>query len=200
VIGTSCAVLWTRRSQSSFISLIVWLAVVAYSVTYLTTRNSLKLWNWHIRSNLQNHTVKECNSKFRRRNLHQTPNEFENPVDVPSCPHVSGKKQNLEQSIIETASPHLHSLIDNFEAYFPKQQATELQTKLRILSLFGEQHSPGHWGTNLKNDLCQQASISRGKHAESWVRALAKTSKSKHSKFLCKIQPTTWPKKGLVLW
>jgi len=40
------------------------------------------------------------------------------------------------------------------------------------LSLFGEQHSPGYWGTNLKHDLCQQAFISRGKHAESWVRAL----------------------------
>jgi len=42
VIGTSCAVLWTRRSQSSFISLVVWLAVPAYSLTYSTTRNSLK--------------------------------------------------------------------------------------------------------------------------------------------------------------
>jgi len=40
------------------------------------------------------------------------------------------------------------------------------------LSLFGEQHSPERWGTNLKNDPCQQAFISHGKHAESWVRAL----------------------------
>jgi len=47
--------------------------------------------------------------------------------------------------MIETASTHIHSLIDNFEAYFPKQQAKELQSKLWILSLFGEQHPPGHW-------------------------------------------------------
>jgi len=102
-IGTSCVVLWTRRSQSSCISLLVWLAVLAYLVTYLTTRNSLELWNWHVQSDLQNHIVKACNSRFRRRNLQQKPDE---------------------------------------------------------------------WGTNLKNDLCQQAFISRGKHAESWVRAL----------------------------
>jgi len=47
-----------------------------------------------------------------------------------------------------------------------------LQSKLWILSLFGEQHPTGHWGTNLKNDLCQQAFISRGKHPEFWERAL----------------------------
>jgi len=69
-------------------------------------------------------------------------------------------------------SSHIHSLIDNFETHYLKQQATELQSKLWILSLFGEQHSQGHWGTNLKNDLCQQAFISRGKHSEPWVRAL----------------------------
>jgi len=69
-------------------------------------------------------------------------------------------------------SSHIHSLIDNFEAYFSKQQATEIHSKLWILSLFGEQHAPGHWGTNLKNDLCQQAFLSRGIHAELWVRAL----------------------------
>ena len=140
-------------------------------MTYLTTRNSLKLRNWHIRSDIQNHIVKACNSKFRR-NLQQKPVEFENRIVVRSCPRVSGKKLNLEQSIIETASSHIHSLIDNFEAYIPKQQATKLQSKLWILSLFGEQHLPGHWGTNLKNDLCQLAFISRRKHAEFWVRAL----------------------------
>jgi len=42
----------------------------------------------------------------------------------------------------------------------------ELQRKLWILSLFGEQHPSGHWGTNLKNELCQQAFISRGKQAK----------------------------------
>ena len=127
---TSCVVLWTRRSQSSCISLFVWLAAVDCLLTYITTRNSLKLWNRHIRSDLQNHIVKVCNSKFQRRNPQQKPDEFENPIDVWSCPRESGKKQNLEQSIIETASSHIHSLIDNFEAYFPKQQATELQSKL----------------------------------------------------------------------
>jgi len=40
------------------------------------------------------------------------------------------------------------------------------------LSLFAEYDPPGHWSTNLKNDLCQEAFISRGKHAEFWVRAL----------------------------
>jgi len=60
--------------------------------------------------------------------------------------------------------------MDNFEAYFPKQQATELQSKLWILSPFGEQHPPGQWGTNLKNNVRQQAFISRGKHAEFWVK------------------------------
>ena len=171
-------------------------------MTYLTSSNSLNLRNWHSRRDLQNHFVKVCNSNFRKRNLQQKPDEFENPADVRSCPRASGKKQNLEQNIIETASSHLHSLIDNFEAYFPIQQATELQSNLWILSLFGEQHPPGHLGTNPKNGRCQQAFISRGKHAEFWVRALdgpRKTSKSKRSTFLCKIQPTNWPKKGLVL-
>jgi len=40
------------------------------------------------------------------------------------------------------------------------------------LGLFGEQHPQGHWGINLINALRQQAFISRGKHAELWVRAL----------------------------
>jgi len=94
-----------------YISLFVGLVVLAYLVTYLTTRNSSKLWNWHIRSDLQNHIVKACNSKFRRRNLQQKPCEFENFIDVRSCPRVSGIKQNREQSIIETASSHIRSLI-----------------------------------------------------------------------------------------
>jgi len=85
-----------------------------------------------------------CNSKFRRRNLQQQPDEFENSPDVRS--RVDGNKQNLEQSVIETASTHLHSLIDNFEACFPKQQATELQTTLWISSLFSEQHPPRIFG------------------------------------------------------
>ena len=40
------------------------------------------------------------------------------------------------------------------------------------MSVFAEQHPPGHWSTNLTNDLRQQAFIIRGKHAEFWVRAL----------------------------
>jgi len=90
---------------------ICWAFVLAYLVTYLTTRNSSKLWNWHIRSDLQNHVVKACNSKFRRRNVLEKPCEFENFIDVRSCPRVNGNKQNLEQSIIETASSHIRSLI-----------------------------------------------------------------------------------------
>jgi len=55
------------------------------------------------------------------------------------------KKQNLEQSITKTATSHIHSLIDNFEVYFPSQQDTELQSKPWILNIFGEQHPPEHW-------------------------------------------------------
>jgi len=68
------------------------------------------------------------------------------PTDVQLCPRVSGKKQNLEHRITETASSHMRSLIDNFEAYFPSQKATELQSKLWILNVFCEQHPPEHLG------------------------------------------------------
>jgi len=63
--------------------------------------------------------------KISKKKSTKKTDEFENPLNVRSCPRVSGKKQNLEQSIIETASSHMHSLTDNFEAYLPKQQATE---------------------------------------------------------------------------
>jgi len=95
-----------------------------------------------------------------------------NTLQTFKYPRVSGKKQNLEQSITETASSNIHSLIDNFEAYFPCQQAIELQSKLWIFNVFCEQHPPEHLGTNLKDDLCYQAFISRMKHAEFCVRAL----------------------------
>jgi len=83
------------------------------------------------------------------------------PRDIRSCPRVNGKKHNLEQSFTETASSLMHSLIDNFEAYFPRQQATDLQSNLCILKIFGEQHPPEHLGTNLQNHLCHQPFISR---------------------------------------
>jgi len=66
----------------------------------------------------------------------------------------------------------IHSLIDSFKAYFPRQQATDLQSKPRILNICGEQHPPEHLGTNLKNNLCHQAYISRIKHAEFCARTL----------------------------
>jgi len=63
-------------------------------------------------------------------------------------------------------------VIDNFEAYFPSQQATELQSKLWIFNVFGERHPLEHLGANIKDDLCHQAFISRRKHAEFCARAL----------------------------
>jgi len=36
-------------------------------------------------------------------------------------------EKNLVQNRYQTASSHMHCLIDNFEAYFPSQQATDLQ-------------------------------------------------------------------------
>jgi len=66
----------------------------------------------------------------------------------------------------------MHSLINNFETYFPRQQAKDLQSKLWILNIFDKQHPPEHLGTNLKNDLCHQPFISRIKHTDVHVRAL----------------------------
>ena len=97
----------------------------------------------------------------------------------------------------------MHSLSDNFEAYFPRQQATELQSKLWILNTFGELHPPEHLGTNLKYDLCHQAFINRIKHAEFWVRAidgLRKDLEIQVLEVLVQNQPPIWPEKGLMLW
>ena len=134
----------------------------------LTTRNSLKLWNWHIRNDLQNHFVKACNSNFRR-NLQQQPDEFENPTDVWPCPRISGSKQNLEQSIIETASSYIHSLIDNFEACFPKQQGTELKSKLWMSSLFSEQHPPRVFGHKSKKRPMPTSFYQQWKTGKRWI-------------------------------
>jgi len=68
-------------------------------------------------------------------------------------------EKNLVQNRYQTASSHMHCLIDNFEAYFPSQQATDLQWKLCMLNLFSEQHTLWHLGTNFKNDLCQEAFV-----------------------------------------
>ena len=81
-------------------------------------------------------------------------------------------RNRIEQSITETANSHIHSLIDNFEAYYPRQQAKNLQSKLRILNIFGQQHPPEHLPVNLKDDLCHQLLFNRIKHVEFWVRAL----------------------------
>ena len=64
----------------------------------------------------------------------------------------------------------MNSLIDNLEAHYPRQQAKNLQSKLWISNIFGQQHPPEHLGSNLKDDLCHQPFIRRIKHAEFWVR------------------------------
>ena len=66
----------------------------------------------------------------------------------------------------------MHTLHPSSETYFPSHQATELKSKLWILNPFGEQQPPGPVGHILKNDFCQQAFFSRGKHSEFWVVAL----------------------------
>jgi len=71
-----------------------------------------------------------------------------------------------------TNGSHIHTLIDNFEAYIHRQEASYLQSKLWILNIFGRQHPPKHLGINLKNDPCHQPIISYIKHAEFCVRAL----------------------------
>jgi len=136
-------------------------------VTYLTNKNSLKLWNWHIQSDIQNHLLKHVIQNLEEEIYYNNYlMEFENPTDIRSYPHVSGKKQNLEQRIIETVRSHIHSLIDNFEAYFPKQQATELQavdfesfTQTASTKAFG--HKPEKWPMST-------SFINSGKHAKFW--------------------------------
>jgi len=65
----------------------------------------------------------------------------------------------MEQSRLLSKQPApVSSLTDNFEAYFPSQQATVLQAKLWILNPFGEQY-PLNICAHLKNDPCQQAFI-----------------------------------------
>jgi len=59
---------------------------------------------------------------------------------------------------------------DHFEAYYPRQQAKYLQSKLWILNIFGEQNPLEHLGSNLKDD--QHSFISRIKHTEFWERTL----------------------------
>jgi len=92
------------------------------------------LWKWHIRTDLHNHIVQVCNSKFGRRNLQQQPDESEDITDL-HVQRVSLKKHNLEQSIIETDSSHIHNLVDNFEAYFLSQQPSEKITAMDFESL-----------------------------------------------------------------
>jgi len=58
----------------------------------------------------------------------------------------------------------MHSLIGHFEAYYPTQQAKNLQSKLWILNIFGEQNPPEHLGSNLKDDLRHNPFISRIKN------------------------------------
>ena len=81
-------------------------------------------------------------------------------------------EQDLEHRITKAASSHVHALLANFETYFPSHQATELKSKLWILNSFGKQQPLGSLGRIFKNDFCQQAFFSRGKHAEFWVGTL----------------------------
>ena len=81
-------------------------------------------------------------------------------------------EQDLEHRITKAASSHVHALLASFQTYFPNHQATELKSKLWILNPFVKQQPPGSLGRILKNDFCQQAFFSRGKHAEFWVGAL----------------------------
>jgi len=78
-----------------------------------------------------------------------------------------------------------------------------LLSKLWIFNVLCEQDPLEHLGTNLEDDLCHQAFISWMKHAELCVRALDGIRKDLTIhvlEVLVKIQPPTWPKKGLVLW
>jgi len=90
--------------------------------------------------------------------------------DHVHCPRVNGKKQFGAEHHRNSQFPC--PLIDNFEAYIPRQQATYLQSELWILNNFGEHHPPEHLDTNLKKALCHQPFINRIKHVEFWIRAV----------------------------
>ena len=63
---------------------------------------------------------------------------------------------------------HLNLLLSNFENYFPKQQAQELESKLWILNPFGSQQPPDEIGLELKSDLVQKAFF----NPEFWIKKL----------------------------
>ena len=81
-------------------------------------------------------------------------------------------EQDLEHRIIKAASFHVHALLASLSTYFSNHQITELKSRLWILNLFQQQQPLGPLGHVLKNDFCQQAFFSRGKHAKFRMRAL----------------------------
>jgi len=78
----------------------------------------------------------------------------------------------LEQSTTETASSHINSLIDNFEAYFPNQQAIKYIIKVVDCESIRQTSSTGALGHKSKRRPMLSTFISRIKHAEFWLTAL----------------------------
>ena len=79
---------------------------------------------------------------------------------------------NLNEELGNLMKSHLNLLLSNFENYFPKQQAQELESKLWILNPFESQQPPDEIGLELKSDLVQKAFFNPGKHTEFWIKQL----------------------------
>ena len=79
---------------------------------------------------------------------------------------------NLNEELGNLMESHLNLLLSNFENYFPKQQAQELESKPWILNPFGSRQPPDEIGLELKSDHVQKAFFNPGKHTEFWIKQL----------------------------
>jgi len=122
-----------------FLRYLFWFAGLVILVTYLTSWNSIaKLWNWHIRSDLQNHISQACNSNVEEEIYNNNltvwrPYRFSFMSTCKLEQKGFGAEYHRNSQLTYTQSDwSFWSLLN-----YPRQRAKHSLSKLWILNIFG---------------------------------------------------------------